>query len=75
MIFFLSLHMLIMIKKHLLVLQESHCCFSQITPSQVMHLTDTEFQELGVLTIGDRIRLKEKCREIMSGILERFHKP
>lgn len=36
-----------------------------------LSITYTYFQFLGVLTIGDKIRLKEKCREFTSGDLKK----
>ena len=34
---------------------------------KVLHLTDEEFNVLGITSIGDRVRLREQCRQILKG--------
>jgi len=36
----------------------------------VLHLTEGDIELLGISTIGDKIRLKEKCRELITGNLK-----
>lgn len=39
----------------------------QLSPRDVLHLTDAEFSSLGIDRLGDRVRLREKCRDSLKG--------
>jgi len=41
--------------------------FNKITRSEALKLSDEELATLGVSTIGDRIRLREKLKEVDKG--------
>ena len=39
------------------------CCDSQITPQVVPSLTDEQLTSLGIVTVGDRVRLVQCCKQ------------
>ena len=42
--------------------------FSQIEPGQVASITDDQLYQLGLTTIGERIRFRDAARNIIGGL-------
>ncbi|XP_046582743.1 SH3 and multiple ankyrin repeat domains protein 2-like [Haliotis rubra] len=44
---------------------------NKVDPTDVLSLTEEDFRSLGVQTIGERARLRQRCKNLVSGELER----